>query len=70
MKKSRSEIDKTDKLIVFLILIIFILILGMSLKTSEADKARHLTRCTKECYPRQVDEGASRFNCYCIDKEE
>jgi len=70
MKKSYKQIEKAERFIVILLLIIFLLLMSLSYKIAEADRANHLTRCTKECYPRLVDEEASRFNCYCKEKEE
>lgn len=68
MKKSYDY--KAEAIIVSLLTIIFLLLAWVGIKSSQVDKANHLTECIKQCYPEQVDEMASRFGCICTPKEE
>jgi len=70
MKKSDKNSRKSDNMIVLLLTIIFLLIVWGAIKSSEVVKIRHLTECVKRCYPLEVDQEASRFNCSCQENGE
>lgn len=62
--------NKIEGLVVILITVIILLLMFIGVKDSEVSRAKHLTECTKKCYPSEVDVEVSRYSCYCSRKEE
>lgn len=61
--------DRISNILAILFLLIFISSIAGIIYLDIKDVEKNLTKCRKKCYPEQVVESLSKYNCICRNEE-
>ena len=64
-----SAENRAINFIMILFTIIFLLFVFLGIKSRKLERCEHLTDCTRECYPNNVDVNASQLDCNCLTEQ-
>lgn len=62
--------DRIFNILTLTFFLIFIFSIGAIIYLDLKDIEKNLTDCRKKCYPQEIIESLSKYNCMCKNKEE